>query len=277
MSLTDHPEIIESFEKLGLSPNEARVYLALMENHPITGYQLSKISGILRPVVYEMLGRLVEKGGATIVKSNPDTYSPVEIKVFLKNIESDFTEAKKNISVSLEKALVNDQSDFFWNLQGRKNIINAAEAMIQSARESIYMRIQDQVLLEELLPALQSRQTEGIHIDLFSYYQLDTQGITLYSYNLDSTNPLDSLPASFFSLVTDTDLALMANFTDTKTAKCVQSRNPVMIQTVRQGILKDIYLIRLWKLMGTEKIKILMTNEDRHLLETIDRLTRTGH
>ncbi len=277
MSLIEHPEIIESFEKLGLSPNEARVYLALIENYPITGYQLSKISGILRPVVYEMLGRLVEKGGAKIVKSNPDSYAPVEISAFLKNIESDFTDAKKNISQSLQDNLVHDQTDFFWNLIGKKNILNAVESMINETMSELYIRINSQELLNEILPSLLKKSEENVHIDIFSHYSLDTQGITLYSYGLDPRTPLDYLSPSFLSLVSDDNHALMSNIDDNKSAKSVQSKNNILINTIKQGILKEIYIIRLWKLLGTDKIKIMMTNEDRKMLETVERLTRATY
>ncbi len=133
MAISERPDLIESFGKLGLSPNEARVYLALLEKHPITGYQLSKSSGILRPVVYEMLNRLVEKGGARIIKSNPDTYIPVEIDEFLKNIESEFDESRKFISKVLKESVVVDNTDFFWNIVGRKNILNSIFSMIERA------------------------------------------------------------------------------------------------------------------------------------------------
>ena len=36
---------IAALERLGFSNYEARAYLALLRNTPITGYQLSKLSG----------------------------------------------------------------------------------------------------------------------------------------------------------------------------------------------------------------------------------------
>lgn len=277
MSLNEHPEIIESFEKLGLSPNEAKVYMALLENHPNTGYQLSKISGILRPVVYEMLGRLVEKGGARIVKSNPDTYIPVEIEEFLKNIESDFTDAKKNISLTLNASTVTDKTDFFWNIQGRKNIINAIQTMIESAQAAIYLSINSQEYFDELKNCLIKKMEQNVHIDIFSHYGLDTHGLTLYSYNLDTKTALDSFPVEHITLVYDDYQAIIANVSDNKTGKAAQSTNNILIENVRQGILNKIYLIRLWKLLGTDKIKIMMTHEDRKSLELVERLTRQPH
>jgi sugar-specific transcriptional regulator TrmB len=271
LALSEDPDLIQNFENLGLSPNEAKVYLALLENHPITGYQLSKISGILRPVVYEMLNRLVEKGGARIVKSNPDTYSPVEITEFLKNIEMDFTEARKHISDKLESSLSVEDSDFFWNIIGRKNIVNRLIQLIEAAKKEIYVTASKQEFFDPIAEALQKKSSEGVHVDVFSYHELQTGGLTLYSYNLPYDFETDRISKRVVEIVSDRSESLVANFTDDKTAKAVHSKNPAMVKLVSNGILDKIYIYRLWRLVGTEKIKLLVTNDDKKLFESIER------
>ncbi len=271
MALNEHPELVESFEKLGLSPNEAKVYLALLENHPITGYQLSKISGILRPVVYEMLNRLVEKGGARIVKSNPDTYVPVEIKEFLSNIESNFTEAKQNIAGTLKKFMVIDDSDFFWNILGKKNILNSIIEMTDRAENSILASFCEEENFRPVASALETRAKEGIDINLFSHYAINTGGLTIYSYNLDKTFVNESIPRNMIYFVTDNTESIIANISDDKSAKAVYSKNQATISIVNRYILHNIYLIRLWKLHGTDKLKLVMNNQDKKLIEIIDK------
>ena len=270
MGISERPDILKSFENLGLSTNEAKVYLALLENHPITGYQLSKNSGILRPVVYEMLNRLVEKGGARIIKSNPDTYIPVEIDEFLKNIEIDFTEAKKNIVKTLKDFLVVDNTDYFWNIIGKKNIINSILMMLEKAQKEVFIYVQKQEHLDELIKKLDEKLKNHVQIDLFSYYQLDTRGITLYSYKLDDQFKMESGLRDFMLVCADNQEGIVVNFSDEKTAKAAFSRNEVLVKTIRQNILHNIYIYRIWTFMGTDRLKQLVNNEDRKLLESID-------
>jgi len=277
LAVGEQHQIIGSFEKLGLSANEAKVYLALLENHPITGYQLSKNSGILRPVVYEMLNRLVEKGGARIIKSNPDTYIPVEIDEFLKNIESDFSEAKKNISKALKDFFIVDNSDYFWNIIGKKNIINALLKMIENAQKEIYLSIQTQENLDLIIKSLEEKFKNGIHIDIFSYFQLETRGITLYSYRLDSSNNLPEILKNCILLSVDGTESILANvFPDQvgedKNAKAVYSKNESFVSVIQKNIINLIYHFRLWTYLGTDKLKALINNEDRKLLERIEKL-----
>ena len=271
MGIGEQPDIIDSFEKLGLSSNEAKVYLALLENHPITGYQLAKTSGILRPVVYEMLNRLTEKGGARIIKSNPDTYIPVEIDEFLKNIESDFSEAKTNITRTLRDFLIQDNTDYFWNIIGKKNIINSSIKMIENAQKDIYMSVQTQENLDYFIAALEEKFEGGTHIDIFSYYGLETRGVTLYSFKLDQSVTIEEVPKDHMTICVDGSEGSLINMSDEKNAKAVYSKNDSLVSLVRKSIINNIYQYRLWTYLGTDRLKALIFDEDRKLLERIDK------
>jgi HTH-type transcriptional regulator, sugar sensing transcriptional regulator len=270
LGISEHPSIVESFEKLGLSSNEARVYLALLENHPITGYQLSKNSGILRPVVYEMLNRLVEKGGARIIKSNPDTYIPVEIDEFLKNIEIDFSDAKKNINKALKEFLVVDNTDFFWNIIGKKNIINSMLMMIERAGKEIMIRVNSQDYLDDLSKKLEEKLKQGVQIDIFSHYELETKGMTLYSYKLGPAFKAEDIPKDLVLMSVDGLEGIIVYMSDEKTAKAAFSKNISLVYSVRQNILHNIYMYRIWTYLGTDRLKALINNDDRKLLERIE-------
>ncbi len=271
MGISERPDLIESFEKLGLSPNEAKVYLALLEQHPITGYQLSKTSGILRPVVYEMLNRLVEKGGARIIKSNPDTYIPVEIDEFLKNIESEFNESKKFISKILKETIVVDNTDYFWNITGKKNILNSIFSMIERTEEEIYIWLSEQEIFDEIFDDLERKLKNEININIFSYYAIDTKGITLYSYQLEKYFKSEEFLENSFVMTIDKKECIIVNFSDERTAKAVYSKNESLVTSTRRTIINQIYLYRFWRFFGTDRIKTLITDEDRKLLEKIEK------
>lgn len=276
MAIENHAEIIANFEKLGLSSNEARVYLALLENHPITGYQLSKDSGILRPVVYEMLNRLVEKGGARIIKSNPDTYIPLEIEEFLKNIESDFSLAKKHIAKSLQDSQVIDNTDYFWNIMGRKNILNSLYSLIDKAEKELIVAVEDQKNLDDILKHLEERMKKGLHIDIVSHYALETRGINLYTYQLDNHFSSPGIFKNSFAIIADGAESMVVHFTDEKNSKAVYTRNEALVSVTRDSVQSRIYFVRLWRYMGTEKLKMVLGNDDKRLLEAIDRYLNPG-
>ncbi|WP_216772401.1 helix-turn-helix domain-containing protein [Metabacillus halosaccharovorans] len=55
-------EINTEFKRIGLSQNEIQVYAEVLKHFPITGYDTSKRSNIPRTKIYELLGKLIEKG-----------------------------------------------------------------------------------------------------------------------------------------------------------------------------------------------------------------------
>ncbi len=51
-------DLLGALNKTGFTEYEAKVYLALLDDNPATGYQISKTSNIPRSMVYETLSRL---------------------------------------------------------------------------------------------------------------------------------------------------------------------------------------------------------------------------
>ena len=70
--------LLSNLVAAGFSEYEAKVYLALLSEHPATGYQISKSSGVPRSMVYEALGRLHNRGAVLKSEENRATlYRPL--------------------------------------------------------------------------------------------------------------------------------------------------------------------------------------------------------
>ena len=57
--------------KIGFSLNEAKVYITLLQNKALNGYEIAKFSGVSRSLVYDVIDRLLNKG--FIIKSEGTT------------------------------------------------------------------------------------------------------------------------------------------------------------------------------------------------------------
>ena len=64
---------IDGLVKIGFSEYEAKAYVALLRENPITGYQLAKLSGVPRSMIYEVLSKLVLRGAAMILRKEGST------------------------------------------------------------------------------------------------------------------------------------------------------------------------------------------------------------
>lgn len=60
--------LAEKLVQFGLTRQEANIYLCLLQNKDLSGYEVSKITGISRSNVYSALASLVEKGAAYLLE-----------------------------------------------------------------------------------------------------------------------------------------------------------------------------------------------------------------
>ncbi len=58
-------DTITLLQDLGFTEKEARAYRALLQHDPVSGYELAKVSGILRPNIYPVLQKLEARGVST--------------------------------------------------------------------------------------------------------------------------------------------------------------------------------------------------------------------
>src|SRR5262245_65667787 len=58
-------DAVAQLGSLGFGEYEARVYVSLLAHGPLSGYEVSKRSGVPRPNVYPALQRLEERGAVT--------------------------------------------------------------------------------------------------------------------------------------------------------------------------------------------------------------------
>jgi len=67
-------ELLHHLEQAGLTPVEARVYLALVERGPLLAGELARAAGVHRRLVYDATERLLTKGLVGHVTKNKRTY-----------------------------------------------------------------------------------------------------------------------------------------------------------------------------------------------------------
>jgi sugar-specific transcriptional regulator TrmB len=130
--------------KIGLTKNESKVYLALLNLGTAQAGQITEKSGVHRRNVYDSIDRLMEKGLISFVTvNNKKLFSPVNPRRFLElieekkfeldNLKSDFN----NIMPELElKAALQQKHDvrFFKGVEGLKSVY---EDIIRTGKDYI--------------------------------------------------------------------------------------------------------------------------------------------
>ena len=139
---------------LGFSQYEAACYMTLVASHPVNGSQLSKLSGIARSRIYDVLRSLTAKG--YVLEVAPGQYAPLPSDELIRRLQREF---QANIS-ALEKEIAGasqkEDFEYVWTLTGYDTVMAKARDMISSASKEIYARLfpeADRHLAKDLLAA----------------------------------------------------------------------------------------------------------------------------
>jgi sugar-specific transcriptional regulator TrmB len=85
----------KELQMLGFSQYEIQVYTVVLKDFPITGYEISKRSGVPRSIIYEVLAKLLKKAvySAPLV---PLIYVPLPAKELINRLRNNFEYFLKN-------------------------------------------------------------------------------------------------------------------------------------------------------------------------------------
>jgi len=128
-----------NLKDLGFSQYEAACYMALVGNHPMNGSQLSKISGIARSRIYDVLRNLIAKG--YVIEVNSGQYAPLPSDELVRRLKISFNNSITAFEDQIAAASQKNDFEFVWTITGYENVMAKAIEMIKNAQTEIYVRL----------------------------------------------------------------------------------------------------------------------------------------
>jgi sugar-specific transcriptional regulator TrmB len=121
-----HEEIRETLKRIGLSSNEAKVYLILLKIGSSKAGKISKETQINRTTTYDALKSLLEKGLVSyVIKANNkwfDAVEPRRLLDFLKEKEDDLQKVLPEIQLLNRLPKENHNVTLFYGYRGIKSV-----------------------------------------------------------------------------------------------------------------------------------------------------------
>ncbi len=132
----DNSAILMEF---GFSKYETDCYMALLAHHPCNGSQLSKHSGVARSRIYDVLRNLAAKG--MVFEAMPGQYVPLPQEELRRRLVSHFQTNLSLLEEQLTSAALEGDRSYILTLKGYREAIEKAEAIVEAAREELYVRL----------------------------------------------------------------------------------------------------------------------------------------
>lgn len=235
-----YEKLLPALKSFGLTSNEAKAYLSLLQNNPATGYEISGKSGIPRSAIYEILKRLENSGIVSCVDSNPARYIPLPPEDFFDLLANNFNSNLDTLKSSLKNINTELEVGDLWNIRGYDMMIERARSIIRGAKKSIYLSVW-KAEFDRLHADLQQAEARNVNIVIFSFCELNADLGTVFSYNLDAQR-LKEVWSSKILLVVDRESALLGGVEMLPTNRVAWTKNAAIVSIALNYIILDLTL-----------------------------------
>jgi sugar-specific transcriptional regulator TrmB len=254
---------IDRLVKLGFSEYEAKSYVALLRESPVTGYKLSKTSGVPRSMIYQVLGKLTARGAAmTLRKGDSTQYAPVPADEFLDHLRREHGALTTSLKDDLATLASPTDLEYVWNIEGHENIMAKAREMIGQAKSHICL-----ALLPVTFPDLQSGLEEaierGVRAVLYTTSNLDLPGGRVIVAHV-SEETLGQARGLGLVLVIDGEEVLIGEWLTATQARASWTGSSLFVFIAEHHLRTDLYLPQILALLGDRALDIIQ-EEDREL------------
>ncbi len=228
-------ELVDGLMEFGLTRQEACIYIELVKNGSLTGYEVSKNTGISRSNTYMALAGLVDKGAAYITESTATRYVAVDTLEFCNNKIEHLKRLSTEVMISMP--LKQYKSEGYITIEGRRHIEDKIRNLLKDTEKRVYISLDYEFLKnykEQLLELVRTSRKVVI--------------ITNKSIELEGTIEYitDNSHNGQIRLITDSQNVLTGDIVD-EYSTCLYSDKKNLVDIFKEALSNEIKLIELTK------------------------------
>ncbi|MBR6679005.1 MAG: TrmB family transcriptional regulator, partial [Phascolarctobacterium sp.] len=226
----------EGLTHFNLTKQEATLYVLLLKEGYLTGYEAAKQTGISRSNTYTALAGLVEKGAAYVLEEGKVTrYTPVAPEEFCTNKIDRLQEIKQKVLSQLP--VLKSDAEGYITIKGELEIINKLKNTVRQAEARIYVSANKRVmelLKSELVDALD----RGLKVVIISDKQFTLPQAICYGTEKQNEQ---------IRLIADSQTVVTGDLEDEENSTCLYSCKRNLVDLFKDALKNEIKLIELQK------------------------------
>lgn len=229
--------LTEKLVQFGLTRQEANIYLCLLRNKDLSGYEVSKITGISRSNVYSALASLVEKGAAYLLEGETNKYTAVVIEDFCENRIRRLTTLKQELAAQIPQ--IGDNSEGYITISSHRHIMDKIYNMLEHVEYRVYLSMPTEYL-EQFRHHLEQLAADGKKVVLLvsDLPSTEIRGSIIYE-----TDKRDRQ----LRLIVDSSYVLTGEMTGNTTDSCLYCGQKNFVNVFKDSLRNEIKLIQLTK------------------------------
>ena len=250
-------DVAAILKDFAFSKYESSCYLALLAKHPANGSHLSKLSGIARSRIYDVLRSLANK--KVIFEIEKGLYVPLPFEELKKRLRGQFESNLKILDDQLNAMIDQSSFEYLLTLNGVQEVLSKATDIIDSARQELYLRLFPDTwerLKDHIEPAIE----RGVGVRFISMGPMELH-YDIQIFHPDVEHLKDKLGGESIDIIADKKEALAGIFETDNVhhSPFIWTRNHWFVIANRDSLRHDFYHYFLDKLY--EKGESLSTRD----------------
>ena len=215
----------------GLTRQEAVIYSTLLSHGEMTGYEVSKETGISRSNVYAALSNLADKGAAYLIQGDSTKYLPVDVQTFTSNVLKDLQQKADYIKEHAPQKQI--ETDGYITIIGSKNIQNKLLDMIKETRVRLYISASARIV-----DAYEEELTELVNAGKKVVIMTDS------NYNLDGAIVYHTDPEpGQLRVIIDSTYVMTGELTGSDDDSCLYSGQKNLVTVMKEALKNKIVIL----------------------------------
>ena len=232
--------------KIGLTDAEAKVYLTLLKNGSVSGYEASKLSAVPRSKIYNVLESLVMKGFILYSeKENLNRYAAVPMEEISGRVRREMNVTLEELKKQLRDYRAVTDLDEFWHIREYENVFAKCRSILERTESELLLQIWEEDL-PNLLPDIQKLEMRGIRL-----------GIVYFGDNEDALVPLThvcrhgmleekraEMGGRFLTLVSDSREVVFGQIISDAASEVIWTKSRPMVAMAAECVRHDMYFYK---------------------------------
>jgi len=240
--------------RLGFSEYEAKTYLALLKENPLTAYEIAKYSGIPTSKIYEVIRKLEMRNTIQSVHGERSKmYIPMSPEEFIIGFRSTVEDKLQAVKDELKNIKIGMDTSYTWHINKYDGLIHKARRMIDTARSSILLSVwPPEITL--LTDSLKNAEERRVKMAIIHYGAASLKIKQLYIHPVEDT-VYSEKGVRGFTMVADSKEALNGIIAGNK-VEAIWSMNEGFLIMADGFIRHDIYQMKTMKRLDPLLTKI---------------------
>lgn len=222
---------VDDLTEYGLTRQEATIYATLLKQGCMSGYEVSKETGISKSNVYGALNGLTVKGAAYIEEGEATKYIAASVEAFTENYRKHLDDVAKRLEQEQPKRI--EVSTGYITIQTDRHIRNKVKEMFEKCEKRLYI-LADSTILEDFRDELDKLVNEGKKVVVLTDKTFKMSGPTIYYTDVVKGQ---------IRFITDSAYVLTGELTGSGDDTCLYSGKEHIVEVMKEALRNKIMLI----------------------------------